>query len=58
MNGSASWVYQTSTVLTLVMNLTVDTKLQNIKSHDHHVFMEALLPIAFSALQADVLEPF
>jgi len=34
-----------------------NTKLQNLKSHDYHVFMEALLPIAFSALPADVLEP-
>ena len=33
------------------------TKLPNMKSHDCHVFMEALLPIAFSALPDDVLEP-
>ena len=34
-----------------------NTKLQNLKSHDYHVFMEVLLPIAFNALPADVLEP-
>ena len=33
------------------------TKLQNLKSHDYHIFMETLLPIAFSALPEDVLEP-
>ena len=33
------------------------TKLQNMKSHDYHVFIETLLPIAFSALPEDVLEP-
>jgi len=27
-----------------------------MKSHDYHVFLEALLPIAFSALPDDVLE--
>jgi len=32
-------------------------KLQNMKSHDYHVFMEALLPITFSALSDDVMEP-
>ena len=32
-------------------------KLQNMKSHDYHVFMETLLPIALSALPDDVLEP-
>ena len=31
--------------------------LQNMKSHDHHVFVEALLPIAFSALPTEVLQP-
>jgi len=31
------------------------TKLQNMKSHDYHVFMEALLPIAFSGLPSNVL---
>jgi len=34
-----------------------NTKLQNLKSHDYHVFMEALLPVAFGALPPDVLEP-
>ena len=34
-----------------------NTKLQNMESHDHHVFMKVLLPIAFSALQVEVLEP-
>ena len=33
------------------------TKLQNMKAHDYHVFMEALLPIAFNALPVDMLEP-
>ena len=33
------------------------TKLQNMKSHDYHVFMEVLLLIAFSALPDDVFEP-
>jgi len=32
------------------------TKLQNIKSYGYHVFLEALLPIAFSALPDDILE--
>jgi len=32
-------------------------RLQNMKSHDHHVFREVLLPIAFSALPVEVLEP-
>jgi len=32
------------------------TKLQNLKSHDYHIFMETLLPIAFSALLDDVSE--
>jgi len=32
------------------------TKLQIMKSHDYHVFMETLLPIAFTALPVDVLE--
>jgi len=32
-------------------------KLQNMKSHDYHIFMEALLQIAFSAMADDVLEP-
>ena len=31
-------------------------KLQNMKSHDYHMFMETLLLIAFSALPDDVLE--
>jgi len=33
------------------------TKLQNMKRHDHHVFMEALSPITFNGLPEDVLEP-
>jgi len=33
-----------------------NTKLQNLKSHDYHVFMETLLPVAFGALPHDVLE--
>jgi len=32
-------------------------RLQNMKSHDHHVFLEVLLPIAFSALPDEVIEP-
>ena len=32
-------------------------RLQNMESHDHHVFLEVLLPIAFSALPDEVLEP-
>ena len=32
-------------------------KLQNKKSHDYHVFMEALPPVTFSALPDDVMEP-
>jgi len=36
---------------------SANTKLQNLKSHDYHVFMEELLFIAFSVLPADVLEP-
>jgi len=32
------------------------TKLQNMNNHDYDVFMEAFLPIAFSALSDDVLE--
>jgi len=32
-------------------------RLQNMKSHNHHVFLEVLLPIAFSSLPAEVLEP-
>ena len=34
-----------------------NTKLQNMKSHDHHVFLENLLPVAFAALPDDVLGP-
>jgi len=33
------------------------TRLQNMKSHNHHVFLGVLLPIAFSSLPAEVLEP-
>jgi len=45
-------------VLTLITKLTQsNTKFQNMKSHNYHVFFEALLPIAFSALPVDVLEP-
>jgi len=33
------------------------TKLQDMKSHDYHIFIEVLLPIAFGALLDDVLEP-
>ena len=36
---------------------TLFTKLQNMKSYNYHIFIEALLPIAFSALPADMLEP-
>jgi len=32
-------------------------RLQNMKSHDHHIFLEVLLLIAFSSLPAEVLEP-
>ena len=32
-------------------------KFNNMKSHDCHVFMETLLPIAFGALLDDVLKP-
>ena len=32
------------------------TKFQNLKSHDYHVLMEALLPTAFSTLPTNVLE--
>jgi len=32
-------------------------RLQNMKSYNHHVFLEVLLPIAFSALLDEVLEP-
>jgi len=31
--------------------------LQDMKSHDHHVFLELLLPIVLSSLPAEVLEP-
>ena len=31
-------------------------KFQNIKSHDCHVFLQMLMPIAFCALPDDVLE--
>ena len=31
------------------------TRLQNMKSHDHHVFLEVLLPIAFSALPLSLI---
>jgi len=34
-----------------------NTKLQNIKSHDHHVFLKNLLPVAFAVLPEDVLGP-
>jgi len=33
-----------------------NTKLQILKRHDYHVFMEALFPIAFTVLPVDVLE--
>jgi len=33
-----------------------DAKFNHMKSHDCHVFMEALLPIAFGALLDDVLK--
>jgi len=33
------------------------TKLQNMKSNDYNICMETFLPIAFSALLVDVLEP-
>ena len=32
-------------------------KFQNMKSHDCHVFLHTLMPIAFRALLDDVLEP-
>jgi len=35
----------------------LSARLQNMKSHGHHVFMEVLLPIAFSSLPVEVLEP-
>jgi len=34
-----------------------DTNFKNIKSHNCHVFMETLLPIAFGVLPDDVLKP-
>jgi len=34
-----------------------NAKFKNMKSHDYHVFMETLLPIAFGALLDDVLKP-
>ena len=34
-----------------------EAKFNNMKSHDCHVFMETLLPIAFGALPDDVLKP-
>ena len=34
-----------------------NTKFQNMKSHNHHVFLENLLPVAFAALPEDVLGP-
>jgi len=33
------------------------TKFQNMKSHDCHVFLQTLMPIAFRALPDNVLEP-
>ena len=32
-------------------------KFQNMKSHDFHVFLQMLMPIAFCTLPDDVLEP-
>jgi len=32
-----------------------NTKFQNMKSHDHHVFLENLLPVAFASFSEDVL---
>ena len=34
-----------------------EAKFNNMKSHDYHVFMETLLPIASGALSDDVLKP-
>jgi len=34
-----------------------EAKFNNIRSHNFHVFIETLLPIAFSALPDDVLKP-
>ena len=34
-----------------------ETKFNNMKSYDCHVFMQTLLPIAFGALPDDVLKP-
>ena len=34
-----------------------EAKFNNIKSHDCHMFMETMLPIAFVALSDDVLKP-
>ena len=34
-----------------------NTKLQNMKSYDHRVFLENLLPVAFAALPKDILGP-
>ena len=33
-----------------------ESKFNNMKSHDFHVFIETLLPIAFGALPDDVLK--
>ena len=35
-----------------------ETKFNNMKSYDCHVFMETLLPIAFGAVPDDVLKHF
>ena len=35
----------------------MSVKFQNMKSHDCHVFLQMLMPIAFYALLDDVLEP-
>jgi len=34
-----------------------EAKFNNMKSHDRHVFMETLLPIAFGVLPDDLLKP-
>jgi len=35
-----------------------EAKFNNMKSHDCHVFIEALLPTSFGALPDDMLKPF
>ena len=61
MKGESQWAQQLTMLDAYCSNIAncveiKSAKFQNIKSHDGHVFLQTLMPIAFCALPDNVLE--